>query len=133
VAEAPSSRDKILDVAEALFAPPRVRGIGCARWPTPRVCRSRRCSTIPQQEQLYHEVILRMLLRIRERFDADTASTDSPRAQLERLIEDLIDTFADTRPFRAAPAQPVRGGGGARARGGVCEAQLASILGDADG
>src|SRR5688572_15458610 len=94
VAEAPSSRDKILDVAEALFARRGYAGIGLREVADASgLSKSSLFHHFRSKEQLYHEVILRMLLRIRERFEADLVQGGSPRAQIERWVEVLIDTF----------------------------------------
>jgi AcrR family transcriptional regulator len=96
MAEAPSSRDKILDVAEALFARRGFAGIGLREVADASgLSKSSLFHHFRSKEQLYHEVILRMLLRIRERFAANLVPEDSPRAQIERWIEELIDTFAE--------------------------------------
>jgi len=134
VAEAPSSRDKILDVAEALFARRGYAGIGLREVAdSSGLSKSSLFHHFRSKEQLYHEVILRVLLRIRERFDADTASTDSPRAQLERWIEDLIDTFAEHPTIPRLLLRSLFEEEEALApEAEVCEAQLATILGDAE-
>src|SRR5262245_5269442 len=134
MAEAPSSRDKILDVAEALFARRGFAGIGLREVAdTSGLSKSALFHHFRSKEQLYHEVILRVLLRIRERFDADTASTDSPRAQLERWLEDLIDTLAE---HPTAPRLLLRAlfeeEEAASPESEATEQLLASIIGDAE-
>src|SRR5258705_450737 len=96
LAEAPSSRDKILDVAEALVGRRGFAGIGLREVADGSgLSKSSLFHHFRGKEQLYHEVILRVLQRIRERFDANLVQSGSPRAQLERWLEELIDTFAE--------------------------------------
>jgi len=134
LAEAPSSRDKILDVAEALFARRGYAGIGLREVAdTSGLSKSSLFHHFRSKEQLYHEVILRVLLRIRERFDADVVRGDSPRAQLERWIEDLIDTLAE---HPTAPRLLLRSlfeeEEAASPEAEATEALLATIIGDAE-
>jgi len=134
LAEVPSSRDKILDVAEALFARRGYAGIGLREVADASgLSKSSLFHHFRSKEQLYHEVILRVLLRIRERFDADVARADSPRAQLERWIEDLIDTLAG---HPTAPRLLLRSlfeeEEAASPEAEATEALLASIIGDAE-
>jgi AcrR family transcriptional regulator len=134
MAEAPSSRDKILDVAEALFARRGYAGIGLREVAdSSGLSKSSLFHHFRSKEQLYHEVILRVLLRIRERFDANAVRNDSPRAQLERWLEELIDTFAE---HPTAPRLLLRAlfeeEDAIAPEAEVCEAQLASIIGDAE-
>lgn len=132
--EAPSSRDKILDVAEALFARRGFAGIGLREVADASgLSKSSLFHHFRSKEQLYHEVILRMLLRIRERFDANVVPNDSPREQLERWLEELIDTFAEHPTIPRLLLRSLFEEEDALApEAEVCEAQLASILGDAE-
>jgi AcrR family transcriptional regulator len=134
LAEAPTSRDKILDVADALFARRGYAGVGLREVAdAARLSKSSLFHHFRSKEQLYHEVILRVLLRIRERFDADVVRTDSPRARLERWIEELIDTLAE---HPTAPRLLLRSlfeeEEAASPEAESTEALLASIIGDAE-
>ena len=129
-----SSRDKILDVAEALFARRGYAGIGLREVADASgLSKSALFHHFRSKEQLYHEVILRVLLRIRERFDADVARSESPREQLERWLEDLIDMLAE-QP--TAPRLLLRSifeeEDAAAPEADATEALLASIIGDAE-
>ena len=94
--EPTSSRDKILDVAEALFARRGYAGIGLREVAEASgLSKSSLFHHFRGKEQLYHEVLLRMLRHIRERFDAGASAEISPRAQLERWICELIDILAE--------------------------------------
>jgi AcrR family transcriptional regulator len=133
LAEALSSRDKILDVAEALFARRGFAGIGLREVADASgLSKSSLFHHFRSKEQLYHEVILRVLLRIRERFDAGVARSESPREQLERWLEDLIDMLAE-QP--TAPRLLLRSifeeEDAAAPEADATEALLASIIGDA--
>src|SRR5258705_11710657 len=134
LAEAPSSRDKILDVAEALFSRRGFAGIGLREVADASgLSKSSLFHHFRSKEQLYHEVILRMLLRIRERFEANVVQSGSPRAQLERWIEELIDTFAEHPTIPRPPLRSMFEEEEALApEAEVCEAQLDSILSDVE-
>ena len=132
--EAPSSRDKILDVAESLFARRGYAGIGLREVAeTSGLSKSSLFHHFRSKEQLYHEVLLRMLRWIRERFDAALAQDASPREQLERWIEDLIDTLAEhpTVP-RLLLRSIFEEEDAASPEADATEALMASILGDAE-
>ncbi len=92
-----TSRDKILDVAESLFARRGYAGIGLREVADASgLSKSSLFHHFRSKEQLYHEVLLRMLRHIEERFAAAAiAAGDSPRAQLERWIDELIDILAE--------------------------------------
>jgi AcrR family transcriptional regulator len=134
LAEAPSSRDKILDVAEALFARRGYAGIGLREVAdVSGLSKSSLFHHFRSKEQLYHEVILRVLLRIRERFASDLVRSDSPRAQLERWLEELIDTLAEHPTAARLLLRALFEEEDALApEAEACEAQLASIIGDAE-
>jgi TetR/AcrR family transcriptional regulator len=134
MAEAPSSRDKILDVAEALFARRGFTGIGLREVAEASgLSKSALFHHFRSKEQLYHEVILRVLQRIRERFDANVVPSHSPRAQLERWLEELVDTFAEHPTIPRLLLRSLFEEEDAIApEAEICEAQLASILGDAE-
>jgi AcrR family transcriptional regulator len=91
-----SSRDKILDVAESLFARRGYAGIGLREVAEASgLSKSSLFHHFRSKEQLYHEVLLRMLRHIRERFDAAAEGDPSPRVRLERWICELIDILAE--------------------------------------
>ena len=134
MAEAPSSRDKILDVAEALFARRGYAGIGLREVADASgLAKASLFHHFRSKEQLYHEVILRVLLRIRERFDANVVRNDSPRAQLERWLEELIDMLAEHPTAARLLLRSLFEEEDALApEAEACEAQLASIIADAE-
>ena len=134
MAEAPSSRDKILDVAEALFARRGYAGIGLREVAdTAGLSKSSLFHHFRSKEQLYHEVILRVLLRIRERFEANLVPDDSPRAQLERWLEELIDVLAEHPTVARLLLRSLFEEEDALApEAEACEEQLASIIADAE-
>ena len=134
MAEAPSSRDKILDVAEALFARRGYAGIGLREVADASgLAKASLFHHFRSKEQLYHEVILRVLLRIRERFDANVVPNDSPRAQLERWLEELIDMLAEHPTAARLLLRSLFEEEDALApEAEACEAQLASIIADAE-
>ncbi len=134
MAEVPSSRDKILDVAEALFARRGYAGIGLREVAdTSGLSKSSLFHHFRSKEQLYHEVILRVLLRIRERFEANVVPDDSPRAQLERWLEELIDTLAEhPTAARLLLRSLFEEEDAASPEAEATEALLASIIADAE-
>jgi AcrR family transcriptional regulator len=134
LAEAPSSREKILDVAESLFARRGFAGVGLREVAEATgLSKSALFHHFRSKEQLYHEVILRVLLRIRERFDADVVRSDSPREQLERWLEDLIDTLAEhPTTSRLLLRSLFEEEEAATPEAQATEALLASIIGDAE-
>jgi AcrR family transcriptional regulator len=96
VTEPASSRDKILDVAESLFARRGYAGIGLREVAEASgLSKSSLFHHFRSKEQLYHEVLLRMLRHIRERFEAAASADTPPRAQLERWVSELIDILAE--------------------------------------
>ena len=134
MSEALSSRDKILDVAEAFFARRGYAGIGLREVAdSSGLSKSALFHHFRSKEQLYHEVILRVLLRIRERFDADAARSESPREQLERWLEDLIDMLAEQPTASRLLLRSIFEEEDAAApEADATEALLISIIGDAE-
>jgi TetR/AcrR family transcriptional regulator len=134
MAEAPSSRDKILDVAESLFARRGYAGIGLREVAdASSLSKSALFHHFRSKEQLYHEVILRVLLRIRERFAADAERSESPREQLERWLEDLIDMLAEQPTAARLLLRSIFEEEDAAApEADATEALLISIIGDAE-
>jgi AcrR family transcriptional regulator len=134
VTEAPSSRDKILDVAESLFARRGYAGIGLREVADASgLSKSSLFHHFRSKEQLYHQVLLRVLQRIRERFDAGLERAASPREQLERWIEELIDTLAEhPTTARLLLRSIFEEEDAASPEADATEALMASILGDAE-
>jgi len=134
LAEAPSSREKILDVGEALFARRGYAGIGLREVAdTAGLSKSALFHHFRSKEQLYHEVILRVLLRIRERFEANLVPDESPGAQLERWLEQLIDVLAEHPTVARLLLRSLFEDEEALApEAEACEVQLASIIADAE-
>ena len=96
MATAPSSREKILDVAEALFARSGYAGIGMqAVADAAGLGKSSLFHHFRGKAQLYCEVLARNLERIRERLDPVLQSDVEPMQALERLIGSLIDVLAE--------------------------------------
>jgi AcrR family transcriptional regulator len=96
MAEPQSSRDKILDVAESLFARRGYAGVGLREVADASgLSKSSLFHHFRSKEQLYHEVLLRMLRHIRERFDAAADDASSPRVRIERWVCELIDILAE--------------------------------------
>ncbi len=94
--EAPSSREKILDVAEALFAQRGFAGVGLREVAEAAgLGKSSLFHHFKSKVQLYFEVLGRVLDRIRERTRPAREATGAPDAQLARWIEGLVDTLAE--------------------------------------
>ena len=86
--EAPSSRDKILDVAEELFARRGFSGVGMSEVADAVGLRkSSLFHHFRSKSQLYFEVQGRVLRRIRERLDPVVKLTADPMEKLDRLID----------------------------------------------
>jgi hypothetical protein len=78
-------------------------------------------------------VILRVLLRIRERFEANLVPDESPGAQLERWLEQLIDVLAEHPTVARLLLRSLFEDEEALApEAEACEVQLASIIADAE-
>ncbi|MGH0030454.1 MAG: TetR/AcrR family transcriptional regulator [Myxococcota bacterium] len=91
-----SSREKILDVAEALFARSGYAGVGLKEV-ADRVGlgKSSLFHHFRSKQELYGEVLDRVLLRIGERLDPVLGATGDPVARLSRTIEALVDALAE--------------------------------------
>lgn len=132
--EPPTSRDKILDTAEALFARRGYAGVGLREVAeSVGLGKSSLFHHFRSKAQLYFEVHLRVMRLLRERLDAVLRETGRPRVQLERWIGEVIDILAEhpTVPrlllrslFEDEDARPPEAD--------AAEKLLASILGDAD-
>ncbi len=98
-AAVPSSRDKILDVAEVLFARRGYAGVGMREVADAVGLRkSSLFHHFRSKSQLYFEVQARVLLRIRERLAPVFALSADPREKLDRWIDAAIDALAEHPP-----------------------------------
>jgi AcrR family transcriptional regulator len=99
--EIPSSREKILDVAEALFARRGYAGVGLREVALRAgLGKSSLFHHFRSKTQLYGEVLDRVLQRIGERLDpvrraAGAQAGGDPVQDLERTIEALVDALAE--------------------------------------
>ncbi len=95
----PSSRDKILDVAEVLFARRGYAGVGMREVADAVGLRkSSLFHHFRSKSQLYFEVQARVLLRIRERLAPVFALSADPREKLDRWIDAAVDALAEHPP-----------------------------------
>ena len=93
---APSSRAKILDVAEALFARRGFAGVGLREVAAcVRLGKSSLFHHFRGKNQLYFEVLGRVLGRIRDRLTPVLAGGGDPAQRLERWVEALVDAIAE--------------------------------------
>ena len=91
-----SSRDKILDVAEALFARRGYAGVGLRQVAEAAgLVKSSLFHHFRGKAQLYAEVLARVLVRIRERLDPVLESGTDPERKLDRWVDALIDALAE--------------------------------------
>jgi AcrR family transcriptional regulator len=92
----PGSREKILDVAEALFARRGYAGVGLREVAdSVGLGKSSLFHHFRGKSQLYFEVLGRVLGRIRDRLAPVISSDAEPAARLERWIEALVDAIAE--------------------------------------
>jgi AcrR family transcriptional regulator len=92
----PSSRDKICDVAEALFARRGYSGVGLREVAAEvGLGKSSLFHHFRSKAQLYCEVLDRALVRIAERLEPVVASPAAPEERLERWIEGVVDSLAE--------------------------------------
>jgi len=97
--EFPSSREKILDVAEALFARRGYTGVGLREVAVAAgLGKSSLFHHFRSKTQLYCEVLARVLERIREPLDVVLESTDDPARKLDRCVDALVDSLAEHPP-----------------------------------
>jgi len=95
----PSSREKILDVAEALFARRGFAGVGMQGVADAAgLGKSSLFHHFRSKAQLYCEVMLRVFARIEARVEPVLRRDDPPLAVLEDLIEGLVDALAEHPP-----------------------------------
>ena len=92
----PSSREKILEVAEAHFARRGFSGVGLRELAAAAgLGTSSLFHHFAGKAQLYFEVLERVLARIQVRLAAALARSASPRERLEGWIDALIDALAE--------------------------------------
>lgn len=132
----PSSRSKILDVAEALFARSGYAGVGLREVADAAgLSKSALFHHFRSKAQLYWEVHLRVMRLIRERLDAVARAEERPARQLERWIGEVIDVLAEHPPIPRLLLRSLFEQEDADARLPETEAAeqlLASILGDGE-
>lgn len=96
VPEAPSSRDKILDVAEALFARSGFSGIGMREVATEvGLGKSSLFHHFPSKRSLYFLVLERVLGRIAERIQPLFVGRATATERLDALSDALVDALAE--------------------------------------
>jgi AcrR family transcriptional regulator len=92
----PSSRDKILDVSEALFARRGYAGVGLREVADAAgLGKSSLFHHFRSKTQIYGEVLDRVLSRIRERVGPALRADAPPEERLERTIATLVDALAE--------------------------------------
>jgi AcrR family transcriptional regulator len=95
----PNSRDKILDVAEVLFARRGFEGVGMREVADAAgLGKSSLFHHFRSKAQLYLAVLERLLAQIDERLQAALAAPASPAERLDRWIDALIDALAEREP-----------------------------------
>ena len=95
----PSSRDKILEVAEALFAQRGFAGVGMRQVAqSVGLGKSSLFHHFPTKMQLYLEVLLGVLDRIGAHVDPVLASPRRADHKLRAWVEALIDSLAESQP-----------------------------------
>jgi len=93
---APSSREKILDVAERLFARGGYAGVGLREVAEQvGLGKSSLFHHFNTKDQLYCEVLARVLGRIRLHLDPVVKAEISPADKLVRWVEALVDSLAE--------------------------------------
>jgi TetR/AcrR family transcriptional regulator len=93
---APSSRDKILEAAEALFARRGFSGVGLSQVAEAAgLGKSSLFHHFESKLQLYFEVLERVLGRIEQRLGPALAAAGGPRQRLEGWVDALIDALAE--------------------------------------
>ncbi len=95
-----SSRDKILDAAEALFAKRGYAGVGLSELAeVAGLGKSSLFHHFENKAQLYAAVAARILRRIEERLMRSLARGGDPLARLERWLDELVDLLADNPTY----------------------------------
>jgi AcrR family transcriptional regulator len=94
--EVPSSREKILDVAEALFARRGYAGVGLREVAeSVGLVKSSLFHHFRGKSQLYYQVLGRVIGRIRDRLAPVLAGGGGAQQQLERCVDALVDALAE--------------------------------------
>jgi AcrR family transcriptional regulator len=94
--EIPSSREKILDVAEALFARRGFAGVGLAEVAqAAHLGKSSLFHHFRTKAHLYLAVLARVLARIGERLEPALGARGEPFARLEATTDALVDALAE--------------------------------------
>ena len=92
----PSSRDKILEVSEALFAQRGFAGVGMREVAEAAgLGKSSLFHHFRTKAQLYYEVVGRALESIQQRLAAALARGGDPLERLERCVDALVDALAE--------------------------------------
>lgn len=92
----PSSRDKILDVAEALFARRGFAGVGMREVASAAgLSKSSLFHHFSGKTELYFEALGRVVERFREQLDPVFDAPLEPAAKLDRAVDALIDGLAE--------------------------------------
>jgi AcrR family transcriptional regulator len=95
----PSSRDKILDVAEALFARRGFEGVGMREVADAAgLGKSSLFHHFRSKAQLYLAVLERLLAHLDERLREALADPGLPLARLDRWLDALVDALAEREP-----------------------------------
>ncbi len=96
LAASPSSREKILEVAEAHFARRGFSGVGLRELAQAAgLSKSSLFHHFDGKAQLYFEVLERVLARIQERLEPVLERADAPLARLEGWVDALVDALAE--------------------------------------
>jgi len=96
----PSSRDKILDAAEALFAKRGYAGVGLSEVAdVVGLGKSSLFHHFGSKAQLYAAVAARILRRIEEHLVRSLARGGDPLVRLERWLDELIDLLAENPTY----------------------------------
>jgi AcrR family transcriptional regulator len=96
---APTSRDKILDVAESLFARRGFAGVGLREVADQvGLGKSSLFHHFASKAQLYFAVLGRVLSRLDERLRSALESGGTPAARLDRWLDALVDALAEQPP-----------------------------------
>lgn len=92
----PTSRDKILDVAELLFARRGYAGVGMKEVADGAgLGKSSVFHHFKSKAELYSAVCIRILATIENRLVRSLASGGAPAVRLERIIEELVDVLVE--------------------------------------
>lgn len=132
------SREKILDVAEALFARSGFAGVGMREVASAvGFGKSSLFHHFPSKVQLYGEVLARVLGRIADRLRPALDAAGAPKEKLDRWLDELIDVLAEQpawarlllRALFEDDAFPEEGGAESRA----AEQALMQLVGGIEG